>query len=464
MNGLTHPSSCARRRPAPALAAVAAAVLAALSVGATLDAVVGAEISGAVAAAAVWPEHSAMGAAIARQTRVRGTRPPPVITSAGEAVVDASEEDDPDAEMPVAELEEDADIEPTPGPELYPLAGVPFDQPRVRGLGKTTPVRFPGAKGSPKNGYHMYGASYSPFGLGDNRLCPPFDDLGGMCLLPSQVRLDMSALSKVTKRVKTYSSVCTSATREILESARRLGMTVMYGVWIENDVQKNIDEFKRAVYFIGEFEDVVTHVMVGNEPVFIIGMAAEFVAQSVVYFRSLMSEAGLSIPIGVADIYNMWMNIPVSGDEEKNTDGSTDRDMTPVVAAVDWIGLNTHTYWHGLDPTTRETGAHVVQGAKNIEATLGKPCIITETGYPTRGDPHRAAGGIARPSESRQSIFLYDVEMAARAADQPVYLFEPFDGDWKRRWAPYIEMDYSFGFSFCNRTMKDIRMPPLGAR
>jgi exo-beta-1,3-glucanase (GH17 family) len=138
--------------------------------------------------------------------------------------------------------------------------------------------------------------------------------------------------------------------------------------------------------------------------------------------------------------------------------------MTPIIAAVDWVGLNSHAYWHGLDPTTRKSGAHVIDGALRVAEKTGKPTYVTETGYPSRGESHTGAGGTANTSESRLSLFLYDVEMAAREAKQPVYLFEPFDGDWKRRWSPFVEMDYSFGFAYCNRTMKDIKMPPLGAQ
>jgi exo-beta-1,3-glucanase (GH17 family) len=137
--------------------------------------------------------------------------------------------------------------------------------------------------------------------------------------------------------------------------------------------------------------------------------------------------------------------------------------MAPVAAECDFIGLNSHAYWGGVDPTTRRSGKHVADGARQVAEKWGKPCIITETGYPTVGEPHETVDGIAETGLSRQTLFLSDMEVESRSQNLAVYMFEPFDGDWKRRWAPYVEMDYSFGFAKCDRTMKDVQFPPLGA-
>jgi hypothetical protein len=48
----------------------------------------------------------------------------------------------------------------------------------------------------------FYGINYSPFGLGDSRMCPPWNNSGGMCLPEGQVKRDMRLLSGITRRVK----------------------------------------------------------------------------------------------------------------------------------------------------------------------------------------------------------------------------------------------------------------------
>lgn len=119
----------------------------------------------------------------------------------------------------------------------------------------------------------------------------------------------------------------------------------------------------------------------------------------------------------------------------------------------------------GIDPLTgtQSAGAHVASGCAQITKKWNLPCIVTEAGYPTVGDPHKTKDGTARTGVSRQSAFWADMEAVSRKEKVAVYAFEPFDGDWKRRFQAFVEMDYSFGMMTCDRKMKDIKLPPLGA-
>lgn len=165
--------------------------------------------------------------------------------------------------------------------------------------------------------------------------------------MESQVREDVKGIAAVTRRIKTYSSVCTNGTEAMMAEAKRQGMTVMFGVWLGADVSANLEEFRRAVYFVKRYRDVVTHVMLGNEPVFVLGLEAAFVAESVTRLRLMFEEEDVEVPIGVADIYNMWMN---EGDDMRAADEiaervAKDRDFTSIAEVVDWAGLNSHAYW-----------------------------------------------------------------------------------------------------------------------
>jgi exo-beta-1,3-glucanase (GH17 family) len=326
----------------------------------------------------------------------------------------------------------------------------------------TTESKWVGAKGSPANGYHFYGLSYSPFGLGDNLLCPPFNNTGGQCLLPTQVEKDMKGLAKLTSRIKTYSSVCANATRQILLSARAQNQTVMLGVWINTDAKSNAAEIDRAIKILYEFQDIITEIQVGNEAIFIIRVAPKVVENAIVQIRKRMvTEANVSkkIPIGFADIYNTLMSQPtMQGDI-----ASPSVDIKGLVAASDWIGLNSHSYWGGIDPLVNDSGAHVANGQAQVAKRWNKTCIITETGYPTKGKPHTTGEGTANTGEREQSKFFQQMEAVSRKQGLAVYSFEPFNSDWKRRWQPFEESDYSFGIATCDRVMKAITLPPLGA-
>lgn len=94
--------------------------------------------------------------------------------------------------------------------ETLPMAGVHFNTKPVRWLSNVTRVTFKGATGGKGKGGNFYGLTYSPFGFGDSQLCLPWDDFGRQYVLDSQVRADVRGISKVTRRLNSFSSVCTS--------------------------------------------------------------------------------------------------------------------------------------------------------------------------------------------------------------------------------------------------------------
>lgn len=120
----------------------------------------------------------------------------------------------------------------------------------------------------------------------------------------------------------------------------------------------------------------------------------------------------------------------------------------------------------GVDPITGNKSAaeHVLTGCELVSKKWRLPCIITETGYPTEGPAHTTRDGTAKTGASRQNAFWADLEALARKKKMPVYSFEPFDGNWKERFQPFVPLDYSFGIMTCDRKMKKgIKLPPLGA-
>lgn len=58
-----------------------------------------------------------------------------------------------------------------------------------------------------------------------------------------------------------------------------------------------------------------SHVMVGNELVFILGLPVAFLAESVTLFRRMLAEEDVYFPIRVSAIYNLWMDEPVCCEE-----------------------------------------------------------------------------------------------------------------------------------------------------
>jgi hypothetical protein len=136
------------------------------------------------------------------------------------------------------------------------LSGTPGGMP-VAGPSATYTIEFPDSETSSAINFAarkdpiprknmFYGLCYSPDGLRDNRFCPPFDDVRGICLLPGQFLADIRTISSVAKRVKIYSLYCFDASQVVLEYAKASGVTVMLVIYISKD-QKHSD--KELSYF-----------------------------------------------------------------------------------------------------------------------------------------------------------------------------------------------------------------------
>jgi exo-beta-1,3-glucanase (GH17 family) len=110
-------------------------------------------------------------------------------------------------------------------------------------------------------------------------------------------------------------------------------------------------------------------------------------------------------------------------------------------------------------------GADQVGAAQYLASYFSKKGItrkvyITETGYPDVGVVFKLGDKSATPGLKGLQTFASSVEDAARPDGVPVYYFEPFNGDWKRRWSPSAtDIDYHFGLFNCDRSQKSISLP-----
>src|SRR6202023_2933010 len=80
---------------------------------------------------------------------------------------------------------------------------------------------------------------------------------------PEQIAEDLGELAKVTKCIRTYS--IDNGLDKVPELASRVGLKVLLGVWIGRDRAKNGLLIDNAIALAGEYPDVVTGVVVGNE-------------------------------------------------------------------------------------------------------------------------------------------------------------------------------------------------------
>jgi exo-beta-1,3-glucanase (GH17 family) len=289
--------------------------------------------------------------------------------------------------------------------------------------------------------------TYSPFGVGDSKTCGPWDPAtGNFCLGADRVATDLEIIASMTRRIKTYSiNPCYDRVVQILQFARRRAMKVQLGVWMANQEGEDNYELDQMTLLVASYADVISEILIGNELVFIVKASTQYQARRLGDARSRVLSTGKKIPIGCAEVWNTWWDNP--GAKE-------------IVAASDFIGLNSHPWWTGVDPFQTNVGQNVVDSAFAINSKWKKKVIVTETGYPSAGPAH----GAAQTSLGRMERAAKDIEAMSRTRNVPVYFFEPFDGDWKRRWlVSDTGIDYHFGLRDCNRNPKSIALPPGGA-
>jgi exo-beta-1,3-glucanase (GH17 family) len=238
----------------------------------------------------------------------------------------------------------------------------------------------------------FYGLSYSPFGLGDNCLCPPWQHVGSMCLLADQVKKDMRQLSSITRRVKLYSMYCMDTIPTILNYALANNMTVVLGVWVSKYEASNAEEVIRLQTILAKYASagVISDVMIGNEAIFVerasVAQLAGVVAAVRAQVDAVFPTSTRSIQIGSADIDGVWVGRDVGSTEVEALDGV---DMEPVIrAGLDWIGVNVHPYYAGYEPTEGKAAEFVKNSSDGVYAYwkakgLARPVFVTETGFPT---------------------------------------------------------------------------------
>jgi exo-beta-1,3-glucanase (GH17 family) len=138
------------------------------------------------------------------------------------------------------------------------------------------------------------------------------------------------------------------------------------------------------------------------------------------------------IPVTTAEPWHLWLGMDPRYP-----------DMSPLVAAVDIVFPNIHPYWEGLciDQAVKAGLARVSLLQQTYPT---KPLAISETRWPSAGEPH----GCAIPSLDNQLRFVREFLCHAHQAKSHFFYFAASDETWKA--PPEVEAHWGFypGFSF----------------
>lgn len=239
----------------------------------------------------------------------------------------------------------------------------------------------------------LHGLCFSPYIEGQNT---------GDILTESQINRRMDIIFPYTKWVRSFS--CTAGNELIPNNAHKNGLKTIVGAWISADKDKNEQEIQSLIELAKA--GLVDIAAVGNE-VLLRGDCSE--EELIGYINSVKKAlTGLNIPVGYVDTYYEFHKRP------------------KIVEVSDVILSNCYPFWEGIsidDALINLRKMHAI----TKQAANGKPVIISETGWPSKGE----AVLDAAPSEINAMRYFINTQNWAQTEGVAIFHFSSFDESWK---------------------------------
>ena len=237
----------------------------------------------------------------------------------------------------------------------------------------------------------MHGICFSPY-EGEQEPGDPITE--------AQVRRKLAMLQPHTHWIRVFS--CTEGNDIIPQLAREYNFKTLVGAWLGEDKGKNEEEIERLIELArAGFVDVAA---VGNEVMY----REEMEESELIGYILRVKEALPDTPVGYVDAYYEFTNRPA------------------ITEACDVILANCYPYWEGchIDYSLLYMKQMYYQAK---QAAQGKKVIITETGWPSEGDPL----GVAEPGYENALKYFINAQRWSQKEDIEMFYFSAFDEGWK---------------------------------
>jgi len=237
----------------------------------------------------------------------------------------------------------------------------------------------------------VHGLCFSPYKEGQ--------DIGDR-LSEAQIKERMEVIRPFAKWVRSFS--CTEGNEHIPKIAHASGIRTMVGAWIGNDKEKNEQEINALIELAKS--GIVNIAVVGNETL----LRNELTERDIISYIKRVKKVLPNIPVGYVDAYYQFVERPA------------------LIEVCDVILVNCYPFWEGSDiKTALAYLKHMYKIIKN--SANGKPVIITETGWPNKGEPTNNAV----PSQENAMFYFIKTNNWARENNVEMFYFSSFDESWK---------------------------------
>ncbi|MBT8231771.1 MAG: MFS transporter [Saprospiraceae bacterium] len=237
----------------------------------------------------------------------------------------------------------------------------------------------------------MHGLCFSPYLEGQNI---------GDQLSETQIIRRMDIIAPYTKWIRSFS--CTEGNEFIPKVAHEKGLKTMVGAWIGSNKDQNEKEINALINLakLGYVDIAV----VGNEVL----LRNELSEEELLGYIKKVKAAIPNLPIGYVDAYYQFLERP------------------SLVEACDLVLANCYPFWEGCN-IDQASGYLRQMFAVTQAAAKGKPVIITETGWPNKGDNTNSA----EPSNGNAMKYFINTSRWANQDDIYLFYFSSFDESWK---------------------------------
>jgi glucan 1,3-beta-glucosidase len=215
-----------------------------------------------------------------------------------------------------------------------------------------------------------------------------------------QIRRRMNILKPYTQWIRSFS--CTEGNEMIPRIAKEFGIKTLVGAWLGKDVEKNQKEIEGLIELAkAGYVDIAA---IGNEVLYRNDLSKD---ELLMLIRDTKKELG-NIPVGYVDAYYEFTRHP------------------ELVDLCDVILTNCYPFWEGtaLEDSLNHMRQMYYQ-VKNV--SKGKPIIISETGWPSKGESLRGA----HPSAENAMKYFINTQLWAMDEEIDVFYFSSFDESWK---------------------------------
>jgi exo-beta-1,3-glucanase (GH17 family) len=237
--------------------------------------------------------------------------------------------------------------------------------------------------------------SFAPFRRGQGPIAKIYPS-------PAEIEADMKSLVGVARGVRTYTS------REGLdivpELGRKYGIEVTHSAWLGQKPAINDAEVDALIKAANAYPDVIKRVIVGNEVLLRQDLPPE---QLIANIRKV--KAAVKQPVSYADVWAFWLKYP------------------EVAKEVDFLTIHILPYWEDEPIGVDGAAKHIVAIYKRMAEQFGKPILIGEAGWPTRG---RSRGPAVADMENA-ARFVRTLALVSKENGFDYNVVEAFDQPWK---------------------------------